>query len=408
MNRLSLALTLAILSWLSASPTVARAANELGAESAVLLDAHTGRILWEHNAHARKYPASMTKVLTALVYAERELAGAEAGKALEQRVSFSRAASEVGDSPIGFLPGERLTARDQLHLLLMRSDNKAAHALAERSAGSVARFVGWMNRRAQELGARNSHFVNPHGLHHSDHYSTAYDIGLLACAALRNPIVAEIAQTPTYLLQRTAVPARLRIENRNKLLERRSDATGLKTGYTRPAGRCFVGTARRGDMELVAVVMKSPDMWSEASALLDYGFATFTASTLARRSEVVTKVQVVNGERECPATPARDVIVAVRPDERGRLRPSYHMLASRAPIHRGQKLGRLTVELDSSQIAETDLIAAEDVKERLPLAAAITHNPKLLVGLILAGTIMAYGTLAQSTRARRRRVASRR
>lgn len=380
---------------------------ELKAEAAVLMDAHSGRVLWSHNMRERLYPASMTKVMTALVYAEQKLQGEAGTFALDAPVAFSKLASEVRDSPIGFVTGESLRTSDLLYLLLLRSDNKAAHALAEQAAGSVANFAELMNAKAREVGARETHFVNPHGLHDPAHYTTARDMALIARAALRNPLVAEIAQTRSHLLVRTAVPAKLRLDNRNKLLWRRADATGLKTGYTRPAGRCFIGTAERGDLQLIAVVMKSPDIWGETSALLDYGFAHFASSTVARRDEVVARVQVENGQRECPAAPVQDVIVAVTPEERHRVQRSIHPLASRAPVHRGQKVGRLTVSLDTTPLTETDLVAAEEVEEKPTLARLIaTQQSKIVVGGVILFSLMFYGTLAKSARASRRRLAA--
>ncbi len=241
------------------------AALELQGRAYVLLDTQTGRVLAQHNAHLPWAPASTTKILTALLVVE--------SLDLSREVVVSRRAeAQRQGAVVGLRAGERRTVEELLYAMLLHSANDAAVALAEAVAGSVEGFVARMNRKAQRLGLRHTHFVNPHGLDHPQHRSTAYDLALLAQAALRNPAVARIVRTRTYAY-RTAKGVRL-LENRNRLLANYPGANGVKTGWTAGSGPSLVASAQRGSRTLVAVVLDSPQVFEDAARLLDFGFGT--------------------------------------------------------------------------------------------------------------------------------------
>ncbi len=229
------------------------------AEAALLGDESTGEVLWEKNAHQRRAVASTTKIMTALIALERA--------SLEEEVVVSAAAAYTGGNRVGLAPGERLSVRDLLYGLLLNSGNDAATALAEHVAGSVEAFVGLMNAKAQTLGMADTHFVNPHGLDAEGHYSSAYDLWLLAREAMKIPVFREMVAMPTQTSgPRTYV-------NLNLLLTAYPGADGVKTGTSEWAGECLVASATQRGHRLIAVVLHSPDRYGDTTALLDWGFA---------------------------------------------------------------------------------------------------------------------------------------
>ena len=255
MTRGILAALCAALAVLTCIPAVAEAV-EVSATACVLMDADTGQVLYEKNGDKRMLIASTTKLMTALV-------------ALEQgepsQVITVTAAHMAEGSSMYLRPGERLTLEELLYGLLLCSGNDAALALTE-CAGGVAPFVERMNEKAAALGMRNSHFANPNGLDDEAHYSTAYDMALLGCAAVNEPTLRRMVST------RTAVIGGRTLTNHNKLLSRVEGCVGLKTGYTRAAGRTLVSCAERDGVRLVAVTLQDGDDWNDHAALYDRGF----------------------------------------------------------------------------------------------------------------------------------------
>lgn len=237
------------------------------ASSSVVMDAASGRVLGGSGYHTRGYPASTTKILTALVVLERTEP--------ECVVTVPDEAVGVEGSSIYLRKGEKLTVEDLLYGLMLRSGNDAAVALAVATAGSVERFAAMMNARAAMCGAKDSHFVNPHGLHDDDHYTTAYDMALIAAEAYRNPLFARIVSTSKITVGEGESTRCL--YNKNKLLGMIDGANGVKTGYTKKSGRCLVGGAFRDGMQLVSVVLNIPDMWQVTTALLENAFEEYEA-----------------------------------------------------------------------------------------------------------------------------------
>jgi serine-type D-Ala-D-Ala carboxypeptidase (penicillin-binding protein 5/6) len=236
--------------------------------AAVVMDAGSGAIVHAENPHTRRAPASTTKMLTALV----ALRHAD----LDEVVVAGRGVL-VEPSIIGLEPGDELTVEQLLYGLLLNSGNDAALALAEHIGGSVEGFAAMMNAEAKKLGMANSHFVNPHGLDAEDHYSTAYDLALLARTALRHPLFARIVSTREYQI---SGPVRWTFRSTNRLLASYPGADGIKTGYTDDAGRCLAFSATRDGRRAISVVLGSSDQWSQSRALLDYFFATYSWATL--------------------------------------------------------------------------------------------------------------------------------
>ena len=243
---------------------VAQAAPQVEAEAAVVMVAGTNQVLYEKNASAIMYPASTTKIMTLITALEK---GDPAGI-----VTVSPRAAAVEGSSLDLRPGDKLTLRNNLTGMMLVSGNDAATAIAEHVAGSVPAFVALMNEKAAKLGATNTHFTNPHGLPDPiNHYTTAYDLALISAYAMQNPNIVKIVsarEADISFLDRKA----MHVTNTNKLLKTYPGINGLKTGYTREAGDCLVAGANRNGVQLIAVVLNDDNRWTDAAALLDYGF----------------------------------------------------------------------------------------------------------------------------------------
>lgn len=246
--------------------TIANAATEpvINASAAVLIKADTGEVLYSKNPRAIMAPASTTKMMTAILAIEK-------GN-LDAKVKVSSHAAAIGGSTMNLRPGDEQTLRDLLYGLMLPSGNDAATAIAEYIAGSESRFAQLMTEKARELGMENTRFQNASGLPAVNHYTTAYDLALLAGYALNNPVFAEIVQTKIASVPSSRSNVSRPLVNHNKLLWQYPYATGIKTGYTRRAGRCLVASATHNETTLIAVVLKSNTMYQDSIQLLDLGF----------------------------------------------------------------------------------------------------------------------------------------
>jgi D-alanyl-D-alanine carboxypeptidase (penicillin-binding protein 5/6) len=253
----------------SAVPAEAQAPPYLSSQAGILIDAKSGRVLFAKSAYIRRAPASTTKLLTALVAVRQ-------GK-LTEVYEVSRRAANVTGSSAHLRAGDRYTLRELLEGMLMRSGNDAATAVAEAVGGAVPDFAVRMNETAVRIGARQTHFVNPHGLTASHHYTSAADLATIARVALREPEIRRIVASQELTLTPVGQPGRP-IRNTNSLLGEYLGADGAKTGTTNAAGKCLVASATRGDVHLIAVVLKGGDRYGDARRLLDYGFSEVTGT----------------------------------------------------------------------------------------------------------------------------------
>lgn len=332
----------------------------LSAASALLLDADSGTVLLEKNARSRMGMASTTKIMTALVAAER--------LSPDTVVVIPREAVNVEGSSVYLCEGERLTVLQLLHCVLLASANDAATAIAIAAAGSVSEFCALMNDRAASLGLTDTHFVNPHGLYHPDHYTTAYDLALIAAQALKNDIVRRIVATkratvPQGVTQDGQTPPAMRyLYNHNKMLSLYEGAIGLKTGYTTDTGRCLVSAAERDGMTLIAVTLRAPDDWRDHRAMLDYGFAAYERALLFDVGEFTYSYPVCGGNEQYVTLVNSEPIALTLPRKRGDISlivESCQRLEF-APIASGDRLARLVVSAEG-QTAVSPLTAAHGV-----------------------------------------------
>lgn len=251
---------------------------ELNSKAAVLIDATTGAILFEKNANEKMYPASITKILTGYLAAQN-------GN-LEDTITVSQKAVDTmgeGGSNIGLVPGEKITLEDGLYGVMLESANEVCGAIAEHISGSIEEFVNLMNKTAQEVGAKNTHFANPHGFHNDNHYTTAYDMALITKLALTNSDFELIWGTPSHKIPETNLNVERYLNHKDKMLRSSSeffypDILGGKTGFTDEAGNTLVSYAERDNAKIIAVVLKADDRnqsYNDTTKLLDYGFSLY-------------------------------------------------------------------------------------------------------------------------------------
>ncbi len=339
--------------------TVSSNAPKIGASSAILVDAKTGQILYEKNSHEQRSMASTTKIMTGIITLERAN--------LNEEVTVSNHASEVGESELFLQPGEKMRIKDLLYGLLLRSGNDVAVALAEHLGDSIEGFAELMNRKASSIGANNTHFTNPHGLYDPKHYSTAYDLALIARYGLNDKILAEIVATKEYEISRSSPKLLRKIKNYNKLLWEYPYSTGIKTGHIRQAGYCLVSSANKNGVELVAVVLNSPDSdtcFDDSRYLLEYGFDQFKIEKVIKQGKTYKRVklpEIFNEKLEAVA--ARDLVVQVNKQPGSLKKFVVADNSVSVPVTKGQKLGVIKVTQLGYQIDQVDLVAGKTVNK---------------------------------------------
>ena len=335
-----------------------RPAVEVAAKSALLMERETGTILYRQREHERLAPASVTKVMTMLLVIE----AVDAGRiSLDDPVTCSARAASMGGSQVYLKEGERMSVRDLLKAVAVASGNDAAVALAEHLAGSEPAFVERMNSRAGELGMEDTRFRNCNGLPEKGHVTSAHDIAVMSRELLSHKSIREYVGTWMDTLR----DGEFQLSNTNKLIYYYEGATGLKTGFTADAGFCISASALRDGMELIAVVLggeTSKARFDDAKALLDYGFGTYTLTDVTPEKKI-PPVAVRMGERETvPVEPGRAGKLLLKKEEKGRVRTRVELPESvRAPVRKGDALGRLRVTVDGREVRGVPLVAGGDV-----------------------------------------------
>lgn len=376
----------------------------LSAPSVLLMEYDTGEVLYESGADIKRYPASTTKILTGLLFAENT-------KADDIVTCTDPTVVNIEPSSLSIKPGERFRAEQLLYGFLLRSANDGGVVIAEHVAGSVAAFAEKMNARASQLGATSSHFVNPHGLHNPNHYTTARDLALIARAALQNPRFADAVGTPKRTISRSINFKDLVVASKAKkgFYDVVPGADGVKTGFTNAARHCFVGSATRNGRRLLAVILAAPsNAVGDTVPLIEWGFARFSAKTVAVSGQRTAWVPTrLGAEGRVAATVAETLHIT-----QDRLRPStietrVTPTANTAPIAQGQAVATLTVLRDGKPVAQVPLTATRAIKRSVVQATG--RSPWLWVGLLGGGggllLLLRQRQLAQerARRARRRR-----
>ena len=328
----------------------------LSAKSAILIVASTGEVLYEKNAQAQQYPASTTKMMTIIT-------ALEDGN-LNDMVTTSANAANTEGSSMYLRAAERLRLLDMLYGVALVSGNDAAVAVAEHLDGSVDRFAKRMTAKAHAIGAVRTNFRNPSGLPDPKHYSTAYDLARIAAYGYKNPRFAEIVGA-TYKKIVTSQKQET-YYNENKLLNLYDGANGVKTGYTDAAGLCLVSAAKRGNTQLIAVVLDADFMWQDSMALLDYGFNHLGEKTVVKAGTVVDTVRIRYGQSGVAQAVIRDdIVVPVSRSSRDALQIIVDVAKNiYAPVAAGQSVGVVKVLYHNREVAASELILTESIEQK--------------------------------------------
>lgn len=413
MKRKLLAVCLILLPLLS---SFAEAAPSVSAPYAILTDAKTGVVLYEKNAHTKAYPASTTKVMTAILALEN-------GN-LDDMVSVSfNAVNSISydSSKAGLFEGESFSLRELVYSLLICSANDSANVIAEHIAGDVNRFVDMMNTRAKELGAKNTHFVNAHGLHNTEHYTTAYDLALFARHALTLPYFREIVQMRSYILEPTDKYEEKRyLNSTNHLLNPNSeyyyaDAIGIKTGYTDEARSCLVSASETGDASYIAVVLGAESMdgqvmsFIDSRSLLKWGAANCAPIPIAEAGAVAEAVPVQKAKgTDTVSVHTQDAVSVILPEGATKeqvKRLEYINKNLEAPVPAGTVVGRVDYTYGDIVVGQTYLITDTDVERQGFLGALFG---KLFKSLWFYGVLFVAFLYVLLVRTRKRRMKNRR
>lgn len=331
---------------------------EIGAPSGILIDANNGDVLWEKNPDEKRQIASTTKITTAIVAIER--------KSLDDIVTVNEDVFREPVYGIKLKVGEVMTMRDLLYALMLNSANDAAIAIAGHVSGSVEEFAKLMSSEAARIGARNTNFVNPHGLAKGDkpHYSTARDLAKIASYAMKNEEFIKLVSTKEWKLNRADPKAINVVQNRDKLLWSYPGATGIKTGFTKAAGYCLVSSAKRGDVSLIAVILgadSQDSVFIQSAALLEYGFGLYGEKRLITEDRVYKTVKTKYGHKiDLVAESAVDKVVRYSAETTETVTVSKDILL---PISKGTVLGQVAVYQSGKQIATSRLIANNDINK---------------------------------------------
>lgn len=352
----------------------------VNAKSAVIMEASTGKILFEQNADEALPPASVTKIMTLLLIYD----SVNSGKiAWEDSVSVSEHAASMGGSQIFLEPSETQTVADLTKSIAIASANDAAVTMAEYIGGSEEGFVSLMNEKAKVLGMTNTHFANACGLDDDNHNMSAKDIAIMSRELMtKYPDVKKYTTTWQDTITHTTKKgsSEFGLTNTNKLIKWYNDATGLKTGSTSKAMYCLSGTATRDGMDLIAVVMAAPDpkvRFQEVMKMLDYGFANYAIAHGEEAGKVVGEVNVYKGmEEKTNAIVKEQVNFLTLKGNSTDIVPNIQLVESiNAPIEAGTKLGEIIYTINGEEVGRSDLIA-----EKLIEKATLTHNLEKLIG----------------------------
>ena len=352
-------------------------------KSAILIESTTGKIIYEKNSHERYAPASMTKIMSMILIMEE----IDKGKLKwDEVLTASEYASSMGGSQIFLQPNEKMTVKDLFKAVAIGSANDATVVFAERIAGTEAKFVERMNKKAKELGLKDTNFKNAVGLDEANHYSSAYDMAFMAKELVKHD---EIFKYTTiyedYLRQNT--DNKFWLVNTNKLIKTYDGADGLKTGYTNEAGYCLTATANKNNMRLIGTIMGAKESKSRntnMATLLDYGYNLYGMQVEVKKGEVISKKKISKaGNEVIEIVPIKDASVLVeKGEEKNALNYEIKLNKIKLPLKIGDKVGILKLKDGNKVISKVDLTVKEDVNK-----ASIIELYKRSIKSILSGNI---------------------
>jgi D-alanyl-D-alanine carboxypeptidase (penicillin-binding protein 5/6) len=395
---------------INSAPAVSFGATEppsITAETGVVIDAKTGQVLYNKNMNDQRYPASCTKVMTALLTLEN--------LDLKKTVTIDAETPFTEGSRIYLLEGEQVTVEQLLYALLLESANDSAVALAKQIAGSIPAFADMMNKRAKELGAKNTNFVTPNGLHDDKHVTTAYDLAMIAKYAMTNEEFRKLVTTYRYIIPATNKQDTRYLYNTNRLIydehtkytingvqrvAKYEGATGIKTGYTSHAGGCLISGAKRGDTELISVVMKSTDQgrFSDSIALLDYAFANYKSIKAMDKGTILGEIPVKRGVEKKVEVVAAETGYATLPFDASKFLVQTKIVLDknvRAPVAAGQKVGTVEIYEGEKLIGKIDAITKGAIPEGGLLSIiGMSDQTTVMVERIFSAVLILFVALA--------------
>ncbi|MBR3992154.1 MAG: D-alanyl-D-alanine carboxypeptidase [Clostridia bacterium] len=332
-----------------------KSAPGVSAESAILIEGDSGRVIMSKDPDKKLPMASTTKIMTALVVLENG--------GVDGDVTVPPEAAGVEGSSAYLKSGEVVPKKDLLYALMLQSANDAAVALAVDTAGSVEDFASMMNDRAEKLGLDGTHFTNPHGLSDDGHYTTARDLARLTAYALKNPVFEKIVSTYEYTTSPCENGVSRVYVNHNRLLRDLGGAVGVKTGYTRDSGRCLVSAVRRDGLLTVAVTLSDPDDWRDHKALHEYGHSVWSVRVLAEPREVTVDVPCVGGDVPTVRLSNSDYVRCPLPDDARITKTVECDRFFTPPVARGDAVGTVVFYADGKEVASAPLFAEHGAAE---------------------------------------------
>jgi len=344
-------------------------------KSLILMEASSGKILYEQNSHNSLPPASVTKIMTMLLICE---AIDRSEITLDTQITVSERAKSMGGSTIYLETNEVMSLKDMLKGIAVASANDACVAVAEHLSGSVESFVALMNKRANELGMKDTNFINCNGLDADGHHTSAYDIAIMSKELLKFEYIFDF----TTIWMDTLRDGKFQLANTNKLIRFYSGANGLKTGSTSKAGCCISATAKRDGMQLIAVVLgaeNSKDRFSLASELLNYGFSNYSVTNFGNKGTEVCRIPVINGKsNHVIAMTQSNTAVVINKQDKENIRTHINIPdVLNAPVKKGEVIGELIITLNGETLVKSNLISNKEIKKM----SAPGYFIKMLTGL---------------------------
>lgn len=345
-----------IISFVAACMIAVSASDALAmadtAECACVINPVTNEVVFEKEMNKKHAMASTTKIMTAVIALEN------CGE--DEVVTVSANAANQEGSSAYISAGNQMYMGDVLNGLMLNSGNDAAIAIAEHVAGNVEAFADMMNKKAAELGAVNTHFVNPSGLDDPQHYTTASDMALIAKYAMGMSKFREIVSTSTAQVKPINSEEMLYFTNHNKLLHLYDGATGIKTGFTKSTGRCLVSSAKRDGMEFIAVTLNDPNDWKDHEDLLDYAFSQYEPKRAVNAGDSIKQMNVGGGVYNMTAV--NEFVLPVRKGENSPITVISHISENlRAPLNKGEKVGYLEIQYKGKEVGKVDVISEEEI-----------------------------------------------
>ncbi len=332
------------------------AEGQISAKSAIVIEASSGEILWSKNSDMRLPMASTTKIMTALVALENS--------DMKKTVRVSPKAVGVEGSSVYLYAGEELCMENLLYAMLLESANDAAAAIAIEVGGSIEKFSQMMTQKARELGLENTNFQNPHGLDGEEHYTTAYDLSMIARCAMQNEAFRKIVSTHKTTIPLNKTEGVRLLINHNKLLKMYDGATGIKTGFTKKSGRCLVSSAICDGVEYICVTLNAPSDWHDHEILLDYASSLYEQKLLCDIGEMNYSLPVSDGDKEFLRVSNKEKVSAVLPRNHNEikyeLRLPQFILGN---ITEGERVGDVVFYLDGEAVAHTPLYAEHSIRQ---------------------------------------------